>query len=231
MKLTIEKKLKKPILIHGNPNFGLVSTIAIKFLIDHLDVQEIGYIESEHLPPLTAIHKGKIIKPISIFYNEKYNLAIVQSLTEAAGHEWELAETMLDLAKSMDAKEIIVIEGMPSSKNAIEIFYYSNKNKLKVKPIEEGIVMGTTAALLLKAKSFPVTCIFAEAHSQMPDSESAAKVVECLDSYLKLKIDFKPLLDAAKQFESKLKQFIEKQQSVARTPRTLQQKEDVAYIG
>jgi len=232
MKLILNKKPQNPTIIQGFPSVGLVSTLTTKFLLDHLDVEEIGHIESEEILPLTAIHNSKVINPITIFYNKKYNLIIVQSLTEVNGHEWQLAETMLDLAKSVSAKEIVVIESIPSQTQEIHLSYFSNKNKLQIKPVEEGIVMGTTAALLLKAKSFPVTCIFAEAHSQFPDSESAAKVVECLDNYLKMKLDFKPLLDQAKEFEMKLKEMIQKQQSsIARSAKTLQQKEDVAYIG
>ena len=186
MKFILNKKPKRPVIIQGFPSIGLVSTITTKFLIDHLDVEEIGHIESEHIVPLTAIHKSKVVNPITIYYNKKYNLVIVQSLTEIAGSEWELAATMLDLAAAMDAKEIVVVEGMPShAQNEINLYYFSNAGKMKNKQMSEGIIMGTTAALLLKAKDFPVTCIFAEAHSQLPDSEAAAKVVKALDDYLK----------------------------------------------
>src|SRR3989338_6879747 len=229
MKLILTKKPKSPIIIQGFPSLGLVSTITTKFLLDHLDTEQIGHVESEKILPLTAIHNSQVVYPITIYYNKKYNLVIVQSLTEVTGHEWKLAQTMLELGKTLTAKEIVVIESMPTHEQKINLFYYSNKSKLKLKPISEGIVMGTTAALLLTAKQFPVTCIFAEAHSQLPDSESAAKVVEFLDSYLKLKIDFKPLLEAAKKFEDNLKQFIEKQQSsMAGMPK--QKEDDVSYM-
>jgi len=233
MKLTIEKKLKKPILIHGNPNFGLVSTIAIKFLIDHLDVQEIGYIESEHLPPLTAIHKGKIIKPISIFYNEKYNLAIVQSLTEAAGHEWELADALVNLANTIDAKETITIESMPAHEEKTNIYYYSNKNKVKgIEPVKESLIMGTTAAFLLKGKDLNTTCIFAEAHSQLPDSEAAAKVITVLNGYLNMKVDTKPLLEQAKRFEETLRNYMQKmKKSMPMKMSEEETKEQTNYFG
>ena len=231
MKLILTKKPKSPIIIQGFPSLGLVSTITTKFLLDHLDTEEIGHIESENIMPLTAIHNSKVVYPITIYYNKKYNIVVVQSLTEVAGHEWELADTMLELAKTVSSKEIIVIESLPSHEQTVNLFYYSNKNKLKLKPISEGIVMGTTAALLLRAEKFPVTCIFAEAHSQMPDSEAAAKVVEFLDNYLKLKIDYKPLLEAAKKFEANLKQFIEKQQSSMASMKGKQKEDDVSYMG
>ena len=210
MKVILNKKVKNPIIILGFPSIGVVSTIATKFLIEHLDVEQIGYIESEHLMPLTAIHKSKIVNPITLYYNKKNNLIIIQSLTEVTGYEWELATSIIETAKSLSAKEIVILESMLPHEGELNIYYYSNKNKLRLKPITEGIVMGATAALLLKAKDFSTTCIFAEAHSQLPDSEAAAKVIGALNDYLGLKVDYRPLLEAAKKFEATLKQYMEK---------------------
>ena len=79
MKFVLTKKPKNPTIVLGFPSMGLVSTIATKFLIDHLDVEEIGHLESESILPLTAIHKSKIVNPITLYYNKKYNLIVVQS--------------------------------------------------------------------------------------------------------------------------------------------------------
>lgn len=230
MKYVLNKQPKNPIIVQGFPNMGLVSTIATKFLLDHLDTEEIGHIESEHIMPVTAIHKSKIVNPISIYYNKKFNIVIVQSLTEVTGYEWDLATTMTEIAKTLNAKEIIVLESIPSHEGNPNVYYYSNKNKLKLKPISEGIVMGTTAALLLKSKNVPVTCLFAEVHSQLPDSEAAAKVVEALNTYLGLKIDYKPLLEAAKKFEANLKQVLEKRKDALQTVSKTEKKE-LSYFG
>ena len=135
MKFVLNKKPKGVIIIQGFPSMGLVSTIATKFLIDHLDVEEIGYIESEHIIPLTAIHKSKIINPITIYYNKKFNLVIVQSLTGVEGYEWEIAATMIDIAKNLTAKEIIILESVPSHEEDANVYYFSNKNKLKLKQL------------------------------------------------------------------------------------------------
>ena len=140
MKYILTKKPKNPIIIEGFPGLGLVSTIAIKFLIDHLDVEEIGHIESGRIQPLTAIHKSRIINPITFFYNKKFNLIIVQSLTDVAGYEWELASTMMELARTVGAKEIVVLDSMPSHEEDLNVYYFSNKNKLKLKELKEGIV-------------------------------------------------------------------------------------------
>lgn len=212
MKYFLTKKPKSAIIIQGFPSLGLVSTIATKFLIDHLEVEQIGKIDSDRLFPLTAIHKAKLIDPITIYYNKKFNLVLIQAITEIRGLEWDLADTIIKLAKELKSKEVITIEGMPGHQEKLSIYSYCTKNKSKTStaPLNEGIIMGVTAAMLLKSKEVPITCFFAETHSQLPDSEAAARVVEALDEHLNLKIDFKPLLEAAKQFESNLKKYMEK---------------------
>lgn len=228
MRCVLKKRPNGATIIQGFPSVGLVSTIATKFLIEHLDIEEIGYIDSEKITPLAAIHKGKLIRPITIYYNKKYNLVIIQSLSEIRGIEWKLAEIILDLAKRINAKEIITLEGTPTQTEEIKIYYFSTKSKLKdVKPIEEGLIMGVTATLFLKTKTTPITCIFAETHTNFPDSKAAAKVVEALDSYLKIKIDIKPLLKIAEKFEENLKKYMA--QSKQLTPGQGEDKE--SYFG
>ncbi len=228
MKYVLKKRPKGCTIIQGFPSVGLVSTIATKFLLEHLDIEEIGYIESERITPLAAIHKGKLIRPITIYYNKKHNLIIIQSLSEIRGIEWKLADVILDLAKTISAKEIIALEGTPTQTEEIKTYYFSTKSKLKdVKPIEDGLIMGVTATLFLKAKNIPITCIFAETHTNFPDSKAASKVVEALDSYLKIKIDIKPLLKIAEKFEENLKKYMEQSKKLG--PNQSEDKE--SYFG
>lgn len=230
MKYKLIKRPKSPRLIIGFPSIGLVSTIATKFLLEHLDTEQIGYLESEKMIPLTAIHKSKVIEPLTFFYNKKYNLLILQSLTEVTGLEWEITETILKIAKELNAKEIIMLEGIPTQNQKLNLFYYSNKDKIKqlasASQLKEGILMGVTAAMLLKS-DLPVTCFFSESHSALPDSESAARVIEVLDEYLGLKLNFKPLIEQAKKFEDSLKQYMERHKDAMNT----KQKKELSYFG
>ena len=229
MEYTLKKKPKNPIIIHGFPGLGLVSTIVTKFLIDHLDTEIIGSFESEHIVPLVAIHKSKIIDPITIHYNAKYNLVIIQSLTEVSGQEWETASALVKLQKELDAKEMILIEGMPSQQNKVDIYHYSTKSKVigKTTPLKEGLISGLTASLMLKSEALPMTCLFAEAHTDLPDTEAAAKVVEVLNDYLGLNLDCKPLLEQAKKFETNLKTVLKQVKEIKSQKRD----ETLDYLG
>ena len=67
---------------------------------------------------------------------------------------------------------------------------------------------------MLRTKT-PLTCLFAETRSDMPDSKAASNIIKALDNYLGLKVDYKPLLKQAEKFESKFKSIL-KQSSLAK---------------
>tara|TARA_Y100000310_G_C20495188_1_gene721182 strand:+ start:252 stop:965 length:714 start_codon:yes stop_codon:yes gene_type:complete len=222
MEVKLWKKPKSPTIIEGFPGFGLVGTITTEFLIDHLDVEMIGKVVMDESPAVVAIHGDHIVEPLGIFYNKKYNLVIVHAVSASTGIEWKLSDIIEKLAKDLQAKQIISIEGVGSSMTKPgneRVFFFSKDKALKAKltklglnPLKEGIIMGVTGALLLNVSKIPMSCIFAETHSELPDSKAAAKVIIALDKYVGLKINPEPLLEQAVKFEEKLKGLLKKGQ-------------------
>jgi uncharacterized protein len=217
MEIKLKQKPKGPIIIEGFPGLGLIGTISTEFLIKHLKAKSIGSIWSKDLMPIAAVHESKIVQPLEIFFAEKHNIIIIHALSDVKGMEWEISETLVKLYKDLDAKEIISIEGIMSKAEEPQAFFVTGKDasrkkmeSSKVLELKEGIIIGVTAALMLKDKGVNSTGIFVGTHSKLPDSKSAAKVIEVLDKYLKLDVDYKPLLEAAKEFEGKLKELLEK---------------------
>ncbi len=236
MEIVLNKKPQNVTIIEGFPGFGLVGTIASEFLIEHLDCELIGKFWFEDLPATIAIHEGKLIHPVGIYHNKKYNLVIVHAISGASGIEWKIASLINDLAKKLKAKEIISLEGVgsatPSDTN--RVFYFSKNQKLEKKlktaglePLNEGIIIGVTSAMMLKAEAAPLSCIFAETHSSLPDSKAAAKIVEALDKYLGLKVDYKPLIAMAEKFEEKLKTILQQSKHAV----TEKEKKELSYVG
>jgi len=201
-----------------------------------LKTEQIGKLWIADLPPVVAIHENKVIEPMGIFYNSKYNIIIIHGITVTTGSEWDIAEAIVQIAKDLKAKEIISLEGVGSAamEEETKTFFYTNQEKNKDKlqkagtvPLKEGIIMGVTGSLLLKADGIKLSCIFAETHSQLPDSKAAAKIIEVLDKYLGLNIDYKPLLKQAEKFEAKLKGLLQKSQEA----QTEQEKKQMSYVG
>jgi len=216
MHIELTEKPKNVRIIEGFPGFGLVSTISTEFLIEHLNAKSIGKIWSEKLVPLVAIHKSKIVQPLEVFYDIEHNIVILHAISNVRNLEWEICEVIVELAKTLKAVEIISLEGVGSFESkSTNAYYYTNRDEsvfknLGLSALKEGIVVGVTGALLLKEDEIPLTCIFVETQSSLPDSKAAAKIIEVLDKYLKLDVDYKPLLKVASEFESKLKNILDK---------------------
>jgi len=236
MQIKLTKKPKNCRLIEGFPGFGLVGTIANEFLLEHLKFEQIGKIIFDDMPITVAIHEGKVVEPLGIFYNKKYNLILLHAITASTGMEWKLSDIVMELSKQLGIKEIISLEGVGSSEESTtsRVFFYSNNEKnrskfrkLKVEPLKEGIIIGVTGAVLLRAEKVPVSCVFAETHSSLPDSKAAAKVIEILDKYLGLKVDYKPLLSQAEKFEGKLKNLLMEGQKAQQ----ISEKKKLSYVG
>lgn len=217
MKIELSFKPKKPVIVGGFPGFALVGMIATEYLINNLEMEEIGRIWSDKLPPIVAIHDSELIHPLQIFYNKKHNLVIVQGLAAMHGSEWEISDAIMELANELNAKEIITLEGVGTTDaKGDEVYVYcSEKNKQKSLAedftlMKKGIIVGITSALLVNAKaSMPMLCFLAETQSGLPDSRAASRLIEALDKYLGLKVDYKPLEKQAANFENKLKGMME----------------------
>ena len=238
MEIELFKKPKKgAVIIQGFPGFGLVSTITTEFLIDHLKAVPIGRFSSDKIPAIAAIHKGDVIDPFGVFYDEKENIIIIRAIASIDKLEKEIIDAIIKMKKDIGAKELISIEGISSTKGTMkpkemETFYFtSDKEKAKrfeklgIKELEEGIIIGITALLLREAKES--SFIFSESYSEMPDSRAAAKVIAVLDKYLGLDVDFKPLLAKAEKFEGKIKDILTKGEEFSKE----KYDQDAGYVG
>lgn len=215
MEVELKERPQKPTIIQAFPGVGMVGTIAAEFLIDHLKAKQIGRLYSDDVPPVIAVHHGKVIEPFSIFYDRESNIIIVSALETVPGKEWDLSKAVIKLASTLKAKEVISIEGVESTTATQQpkAFYITKdiKNKRRfesigLKELDEGVIMGVSAALLLKDPQ--ATYIFSETHSELPDSRAAAKIVQTLDKYLGLDVDYEPLIEKADAFEKKLKELL-----------------------
>lgn len=235
LEVRLTKKVVNPVVIEGFPGFGLIGTIATEFLVEHLKCEQIGRFWFEDLPPTIAIHEKKVVDPVGVYYNKKNNIVIIHSISGALGIEWLASDYILEIARQTKAKQLISIEGVGSASpsKTSKVFHYSNKpavssaiSKLGVDPLKEGIIMGVTGSLLVKTE-LPFLCLFAETHSALPDSKAAARVIQVLDKYLGLGVDYRPLLKQAEKFESKIKTLIEQSQKAE----GLAEKKQLSYVG
>ncbi len=238
MKVTLTEKPQKVTIIEGFPGIGFVATIAIEYLTNHLKFRTIGKMWCPELAPIAIVHGKRIIQPIEILYNDKLNLVVMEALAGVSGFEWEVADSILELYKKLNAKEIISIEGIGIQEETEEpgTFYYSNDEirgrmlqQIGCSPVKEGVILGVSGALLVKlSKEIKSSFVFAGTHSNLPDNKAAAKIVEVLDKYLNLNIDYKPLLKKAGEMEEKIRDILAQSKQAMELKKV---KDSTEYIG
>jgi len=215
-------------LVDGFPGYGLVGTIAANYLVDKLKMDFIGYIESKHFPPVSAIHDGKPMPPLRIYKNDKHKLVVfISEFMFPKQLVYTMADTMYNWCEKNKIKKIVSMGGISIRGKQDEVFGLSSDAKeLRVLgdsgviPIKEGATTGINALLLIKSSmtgKIPVVSLLAESKPDFVDPLGAALVLTALSDYLDVKIDTQDLIKEASIIESKLKESMATAESVEKT--------------
>ncbi len=222
VELFLNKKvdLKNCTLIEGFPGIGLVGTIAAGYIVEKRKMEPIGYITSAHFPPMTTIHEGRPYFPARIYKDPKADFCVVLSeFVVPAQAVQELAEVLLDFAKSQKMRQIISLAGMTSTEPATKPKLYSIVSndememyfkKKNVEMIREGVTTGVSGVLIARCaiSNFPAASLLVEAKAGVPDPRAAAAIVGDLERLIGLEVDTKDLLTEADTIENKMKKMV-----------------------
>lgn len=216
-------KISKPTLVVGVPEAGLVGIIASSYLREQLKLPEAGYIESDLLPAVVVVHEAKPKHPIRIF--GKDNLAVITS--EVPLHprlSLDLAKEIVDWAKSKNTKLILGITSIPSDEEMEredqrkpKVLAISSDERptesltqIGVNPFEEGVMMGTHAAILRQCITLhqPNLTLLAEAYSQFPDPGAAAGVIQVVNKVLSVNVDVGNLIKQSEEIRLRMRELM-----------------------
>lgn len=205
-------------IIDGFPSVGLVSTITANYLIDVLELQQIGIMDSKYFPTVSIVRNGVPLYPVRI-YAGKGVCVFISEFQPAPKLIRPIAESILAFAKRKGANTIISPEGLvlDSESDEDEVAVYAlgstaaTRKMLddhKIEQFGNGIITGVSGVLLNlgKKEDLNAISILAEANPNYPDARAAAKVIEAIDKLLPdIKIDVKPLYTEAENIEKTLR--------------------------
>jgi len=212
----------KPKVIVGMPDVGLVGGIASAHMIDALKMEEIGYVDSDLMPPVLFIQEGEPRAPIRIFRKEDIVLVLVDVVL-STGQLRLLAKSLVKWVKSIGAEFLIGISGAPVPQRLeIEkpnVFGVGVGNraremlqKLGVQFLERGLLVGPYALVLrecMRQGQQNIT-IMAESHSQFPDPGAAASALEVLSKLLGKDIEVDSLLQKSEEIRLKAREAMQR---------------------
>ncbi|TFF88122.1 MAG: proteasome assembly chaperone family protein [Promethearchaeota archaeon] len=213
-------KFNNPLIIEGFQGIGLVGTLSAQYMAQKLGLKRIGYVKSEGIPSLALLVNGKLLNPVKIYVNKSKDLIIIESeLSIPRKIIYELSEEIAKWAKKIKAREVICMEGIAvkEEERNYEVYGFSTDAKILkkitsdgVKKLDNGIVIGMSAALLLNCKDIkvPATCLMVESRPNFPDGKAAAALVKKINELYDFKIDVKELQTQAVAFEKKLEKVL-----------------------
>ncbi len=222
IKLFKERNLKGFTLIEGFPGVGLVGPMACSYMVEKLNMEYIGYIQSDQFPPIAVIHDGAPMFTARIYADKKNKIIVTLSeFTIPVPMVHELSMELLSFARKNGLSRIISLGGMPSLKpaeNAYVVFTNGNGNSKnlgpELKPINEGVVAGVSALLLTYGPQLgiPVADILVESNPNVMDPKNAEFAISGLNKLLGINIDLKELEREAEEVEAKVKAMLKKAQ-------------------
>jgi len=222
----VEIDLKGATVIAGFPSIGLVSTIAANYLIDALNLNQIGCVTSSQFPALSVVHTGEPLSPVRIYSGAQSNgekiVVFVSEFKPKPNLINGISETITNWVNEQGCKLLISPEGMvvegKSSEGEEEVEAYAigstenARNMLiekKISQFKNGIIAGVSGVLLNigKQSNFDVISILAEAHPNYPDAKAAAAAINVMGLLMGVEINVTPLYEESERIEKQLQKF------------------------
>ncbi|MDV2480582.1 proteasome assembly chaperone family protein [Methanoculleus sp. Wushi-C6] len=215
---------EKTVLI-GFPGSGLVGSIALQYLVEQMEFEQIGAITSKYFPPVALMTKGVINVPVRLY--EKDSLAAI--ISDVPIHPaicYEVANGIMNWLTQFHIKEIATIAGIITNEPEKRVFGVATSSGV-LQRIEEqtiilpmGSISGIAASLLTECKTrgIPGLGLLGETVNT-PDPRSSAATIEVLNRIYGLNLDVQPLLEQAVEIEAAMAQIAEQVQKTEATPR------------
>jgi uncharacterized protein len=214
-----KNKLKNPTIFVGFVGAGLVGTIAIDHMINELNMKEIGFLRSKHLPPSAVFMQGRLRHPFRIYSNDTGNIcAIICEIIISKDGIYNIAMAILDWAEKKGSNEIIVLDGVADKKHDGKAFFAAEVDLCRVmeendiKMIPQGFITGISGGILnecLIRKIRGIT-LLVKANQATPDPVAAATIIEAVNRVYETKINTKNLKKQKKQMKVDLKELSDK---------------------
>jgi len=204
-------------LITGFSAYGLAGLTAVDYLVDHLELEETGYIRADGLPSITPFEKGRPRHPTRLYSRDDLDVTVLvgeQFVPSMLGET--LATAILEWTEANDVAEIAVLAGapVPHGPEGHRTFYIATDDYRErrladgsVPAMEAGFLDGINAAFLERGMDSPlgVGLFVTPVHAQAPDIDAALRLVETVDEVYGLDVDAEPL----KAFAAEIRQHYE----------------------
>ncbi len=222
-------------VIAAFPSVGLVATIAANFIIDSLDLPQVGILDGERFPTLSVVNEGEPSHPVRIHAGtcktanggEQTVVVFLSEFRPPADLVRPVAEAILTWCRErgaglMVAPEGLLTEGEAADDNILEVYTIGSTQQVRDRlnaagaPLfKDGVVAGVTGVLLNGGRrdGLDVVGILAEAKPEHPDARSAGAVIELVAQLTGAPLQASDLYQEADRFEGRMMRFLRSQKA------------------
>ena len=208
-------KLKNPIIFAGFVGAGLVGPISISHMIEKLQMKEIGFMRSKHLPPSTVFISGRLRHPFRFYSNDKGTVcAIICEITLRMEGLFTIVAAILDWAKEKGSNEIVILDGVTSEKHDGKAYCAAEEDLCRIMAdkdinmISKGFITGMPGGILNECliREIQGVALLAKASKTMPDPEAAITLIEAVNRMYEMNIETEDLKKAKDRIGSELEE-------------------------
>src|SRR3990170_918640 len=231
--------LRGATVIDGFPSVGLVSSIVANYLINALNLTQIGIMDSVYFPTVALVRDGQPMNPVRIYAGPKVEdrdqvVVFISEFQPPPNLIKAIAATVLDWAQDARCNLLVCPEGLivdtdgSDEDRQVEVYGIGSTEKAmemlrgnRVTIFEEGVITGVAGGLLNEGRKrdFDVITLLSEAHPDYPDARAAARVIETIDKLLlHTELDAKPLYEEAERIEMQLKSIHQQTEGLKKPP-------------
>lgn len=210
---------QNPIIFAGFVGPGLAGPLSVGYIIQKLQMQEVGYLRSRYLPPSTVFIQGRLRYPFRFYSNKNGTIcAIICEITLRMEGLYDIASIILDWAESKGTKEMVILDGVASEKHDNKTFCAAEEDLCRIMSekgismISQGFITGIPGSILnecLMRKIRAITLLVKASHTS-PDPLAAATLIEAVNSVYGTGIDTSELRKEKEKIGIEFKELSEK---------------------
>lgn len=200
-------------LVAGFSTFGLAGLTAADYLVDQLELSEIGHVAAAGIPSMTPFEDGTPTHHTRLFSTPALDLTVLtgeQFFPPVASEP--IGRAILSWAAEESVDEVVLLLGVPIPHGPEEhdTFFVATDDYREarladadVRPMGRGFLDGIAGSLVQAGlERSPSVCVYlTPVHAQVPDVEAAIRLVEAVDEVHDVGVDASPLQAFAAEVE------------------------------
>ena len=208
-----------PIVFAGFVGAGLAGPLAVGYIIEKLNLEEVGYMRSKYLPPSTVFIQGRLRHPFRFYSNKQGTIcAVVCEITLRMQGLYSLVAAILDWAEQKGSHEIIILDGVASDSHDDKAYCAAEEDlcrimeEKEINMIPQGFITGIPGGILNECilREIQGVSFLVKANHRQPDPLAAATLVEAVNRAYETNIDTSELKSQKEKLGVDFKELSEK---------------------